>query len=30
MDELDFYDLGFQMGLTDREKTDLEAFLRSL
>jgi cytochrome c peroxidase len=27
---VDFYDLRFQMGLTDREKADLEAFLRSL
>jgi cytochrome c peroxidase len=27
---VDFYNLRFQMGLTDREKTDLEAFLRAL
>jgi cytochrome c peroxidase len=27
---VDFYNLRFQMGLTDREKADLEAFLRAL
>ena len=27
---VDFYNLRFQMGLTEREKVDLEAFLRSL
>jgi hypothetical protein len=27
---VEFYNLRFQMGLTDREKTDLEAFLRAL
>jgi cytochrome c peroxidase len=27
---VDFYNLRFQMGLTDQEKTDLEAFLRAL
>jgi cytochrome c peroxidase len=27
---VDFYSVRFQMGLTDREKTDLEAFLRAL
>ena len=27
---VEFYNLRFQMGLTDQEKTDLEAFLRTL
>jgi len=27
---VDFYNLRFQMGLTDWEKADLEAFLRAL
>jgi hypothetical protein len=27
---VEFYNLRFQMGLTEREKADLEAFLRAL
>jgi cytochrome c peroxidase len=27
---VDFYNLRFQMGLTDQEKADLEAFLKTL